>query len=60
MAEMAFGMIRRSRVDITILGSLQVSARGDLANWIVPGKKVPGMGGGMELAQKANGIQNNG
>jgi acetate CoA/acetoacetate CoA-transferase beta subunit len=49
----AFGMIRRGRVDITILGSLQVSQNGDLANWIVPGKKVPGMGGAMELAQKA-------
>ncbi|MFP7297990.1 3-oxoacid CoA-transferase subunit B [Neobacillus niacini] len=49
----AFGMIRRGRVDITILGSLQVSKKGDLANWIVPGKKVPGMGGAMELAQKA-------
>jgi acetate CoA/acetoacetate CoA-transferase beta subunit len=49
----AFGMIRRGRVDLTILGSLQVSCKGDLANWIVPGKKVPGMGGGMELAQKA-------
>lgn len=49
----AFGMIRRGRVDITILGSLQVSQYGDLANWIVPRKKVPGMGGAMELAQKA-------
>ncbi|NRD80457.1 3-oxoacid CoA-transferase subunit B [Bacillus sp. BRMEA1] len=49
----AFGMIRRGKVDMTILGSLQVSKCGDLANWIVPGKKVPGMGGAMELAQKA-------
>lgn len=49
----AFGMIRKGRVDMTILGSLQVSRHGDLANWIVPGKKVPGMGGAMELAQKA-------
>jgi acetate CoA/acetoacetate CoA-transferase beta subunit len=49
----SFAMIRKGRVDITILGSLQVSERGDLANWIVPGKKVPGMGGAMELAQKA-------
>ncbi|KOP83108.1 CoA transferase subunit B [Cytobacillus solani] len=49
----SFGMIRRGRVDMTILGSLEVSENGDLANWIVPGKKVPGMGGAMELAQKA-------
>lgn len=50
----AFGMIRKGKIDVTILGSLEVSERGDLANWIVPGKKIPGMGGAMELAQKAN------
>ncbi|MDF0725688.1 3-oxoacid CoA-transferase subunit B [Cytobacillus sp. S13-E01] len=52
-SSVAFGMIRRGYIDITILGSLQVSEKGDLANWIVPGKRVPGMGGAMELAQKA-------
>ncbi|MFT9849674.1 3-oxoacid CoA-transferase subunit B [Aneurinibacillus sp. REN35] len=49
----AFGMIRRGYLDITILGALEVSQHGDLANWIVPGKRVPGMGGAIELAQKA-------
>ncbi|TFH59981.1 3-oxoacid CoA-transferase subunit B [Peribacillus frigoritolerans] len=49
----AFGMIRKGYIDITILGALEVSQKGDLANWIVPGKRVPGMGGAMELAQKA-------
>jgi len=49
----AFAIIRRGLLDMTILGVLEVSRGGDIANWIVPGKRVPGMGGAMELAQKA-------
>ncbi|WP_226668045.1 3-oxoacid CoA-transferase subunit B [Metabacillus litoralis] len=49
----AFGMIRSGYLDLTILGGLEVSEKGDLANWIVPGKRVPGIGGAMELAKKA-------
>jgi 3-oxoacid CoA-transferase B subunit len=49
----SFAIIRSGRVDVSFLGTLQVSANGDLANWIIPGQMTPGIGGGMELAQKA-------
>lgn len=49
----AFAIIRRGLLDVTIMGALEVSEKGDLANWIVPGKRVPGMGGALELAEKA-------
>ncbi|AZN41050.1 3-oxoacid CoA-transferase subunit B [Paenibacillus albus] len=49
----AFAMIRRGCIDMTVLGALEVSEQGDLANWIVPGKRAAGIGGAMELAQKA-------
>ncbi len=52
----AFGMIRRGCIDVSILGALQVSQHGDLANWIVPGKRVPGVGGAMELAYGAKSL----
>jgi len=49
----SFALIRKGLIDLTILGTLEVAENGDLANWIIPGKLVPGMGGGMELAQRS-------